>query len=79
MITLFAKFKDHGLGDNDLIRAFALMMKGKIEKRKADMNEWSCTLEELIDRLDRGPLKELYNVIYATVDKNFTINEYGYA
>ena len=55
------------------------MMKGKIEKRKAEMNEWPCTLEELIDRLDRGQLKELYNVIYATVDRNFTINEYGYA
>ena len=41
--------------------------------------QWPCTPEELIDRLDRGPLKELYNVIYATIDDNCKVNEYGYA
>jgi len=71
--------KGHGLRDNNLIRVFARMMKGKIEKRKAEVMQWPCTLEELIDRLDRGPLKELYNVIYATIDDNFKVNEYGYA
>ena len=76
--------KGHGLRDNDLIRAFARMMNGKIEKRKAEVMQWPCTPEEIIDRLDRGPLdrgplKELYNVIYATIDDNFKVNEYGYA
>ena len=29
--------------------------------------------------LDRGPLKEIYNVIYASINPAYKVNEYGYA
>jgi hypothetical protein len=29
--------------------------------------------------LDRGPLKEIYNVIYASINPEYKVNKYGYA
>ena len=71
--------KGHGLRENDLIRAFAKMIKGKIEKRRKDESQWPFTPEQLLTNLDSGPLPDLYNIIYATIDPNFKINNYGYS
>ena len=71
--------KGHGLRENDLIRAFAKMVKGKNEKRRKDESQWPFTPEQLLTNLDSGPLPDLYNIIYATIDPNFKINKYGYS
>ena len=73
-----ATLQGHGLRDNDLIKAFATMLKRKIESR-VDAEKWPCTPDELIEMLDRGPLKEIYNFIYASINLSYQVNEYGYA
>ena len=74
-----ATLKGHGLRENDLIRAFACMIKGKIKKKKKDESQWPFTPEQLLTNINSGPLPDLYNIIYATIDPTFKINEYGYA
>ena len=74
-----ATLRGHGLRDNDLIKAFATMLKCKIETRVDGERKWPYTPDELIEMLDRGPLKEIYNVIYASINPAYKVNEYGYA
>ena len=65
--------------DSDLIKAFATMLKCKIESRVEAEKKWPCTPDELIEMLDRGPLKEIYNFIYVLINPSYEVNEYGYA
>ena len=74
-----ATLRGHGLRDNDLIKAFATMLKCKIETRVDGERKWPYTPDELIEMLDRSPLKEIYNVIYASINPSYKVNEYGYA
>eukprot|EP00794_Sanderia_malayensis_P011520 gene11520-12711_t len=64
-----ATLRGHGLRDNDLIKAFASLLRRK---------NWPYTSDELIKHLDKGPVTEMYNVFYASIDPGFKINEYGY-
>lgn len=74
-----ATLKGHGLRDEDMIRACAAMIRRKVNTRIEEESSWPCTPEELTEKLDRGPLQEIYNLIYATIDLNYRSNEYGYA
>eukprot|EP00794_Sanderia_malayensis_P019707 gene19707-21653_t len=74
-----ATLKGHGLRDEDLIKACAAMIRRKMEARVEDECSWPCDPNELIEQFDRGPLADIYNMIYATIDKSYKINQYGYA
>ena len=75
-----ATLKGSGLRDTDITKGFACMVKRKISKaKKCSGNEFPCTPESLLDQLDEGPLKELYNVIYLTIRPTCNTNNYGYA
>ena len=52
------------------------MLKRKIETRVDGERKWPYTPDELIEMLDRG-LKEIYNVIYASMNLAYKVNEYG--
>eukprot|EP00794_Sanderia_malayensis_P017234 gene17234-18955_t len=69
----------HGLRDNDLIRSVARMIRNKIELVKDEEHSWPYTPNEVVEKLDSGPIRELYNLIYATINPNFKINSQGYA
>ena len=75
-----AMLQGHGLRDNDLVNSFASMIRRKIEEgRKQHNRHWPYTVDELLNMLDSGPLKEIYNVIYGSIDPKYKVNEYGYA
>eukprot|EP00795_Rhopilema_esculentum_P009663 gene9663-17422_t len=74
-----ATLKGHGLRDEDIIKACAAMIRRKMEARVENEWSWPCNPNELIEQFDRGLLQDIYNMIYATVDKNYKINQYGYA
>ena len=74
-----ATLKGHGLRDEDMIKACAAMIHRKIEARVENECSWPWNPNELIEQFDRGPLQDIYNMTYATVDKNYKINQYGYA
>jgi hypothetical protein len=74
-----ATLRGHGLRDSYLIKAFATMLKCKIETRVDGERKWPSIPDELIEMLDRGPFKEIYNVIYASINPAYKVNENGYA
>ena len=55
------------------------MLRYKIETRVDRERKWPYTPYELIEMLDRGPLKEIYNVSCASINPAYKVNEYGYA
>ena len=60
-----ATIKGHGLRDEDLIRAWAKMIKRKLDKKHQEMEFcWPYTPDEVIKRLDSGPAQDLYNLVY---------------
>lgn len=64
--------------DNDLTKAFAIILKRKMEAWVNQEKKWPYTPDELIGMLDMGPLNEIYNVIYASINPAYKLNEYGY-
>ena len=56
-----------GLRDDDLARSFGRMVRRKLQKSADHQKQWPLTPEELTEMLDRGPLQDLYNVIYYTI------------
>ena len=76
-----AVLKGKGLKSNDIIRSFGTLIRRKIKERLQEEKEieWPYSPEELVRMLDKGPLPELYNAIYYTVNGNFKLNKYGYA
>ena len=68
-----------GLRDTDLTKAFGRMLRRKLlERRKGDVT-WPLTPEELLSRIDAGPLSEIYNAIYLLIYESASINQCGYA
>ena len=74
-----ATLHGYGLRDDDLARSFGKMIRRKIHKKKvADLlPKDSRTLEE---RINTGPLPELYNaIIYSLYESHPSKNSNGYA
>ena len=75
-----ATVKGHGMRDDDLIKACAkLINKSWNMKREQEHFSRPHTPEEVIEKLNNGPLQELYNLIYATIGPRCKTNEYWYA
>eukprot|EP00794_Sanderia_malayensis_P002887 gene2888-3341_t len=72
-----ATLKGHCLKDEDFVRSFGNFIRKKIKQRNYESLPQSP--DALIENFDNGPLPELYNVIYATMYPNITLNEHGYA
>ena len=54
------------------------MIRRKFEERKISEETWLLTPDELLSKLDSGPLPELYNAIYFSIYERGKINQYGY-
>ena len=72
-----ATLRGAGLRDIDLAKGFAAMFKRKTSDLVAA--EFPYKPSELSDEICRGPLKDLYNVIYLTIKDGCQINDFGYA
>lgn len=57
-----ATIKGNGLRDIDISTGFAAMIRRKLESISS--NTFPCSTESLREELYRGPMKDLYNVIY---------------
>ena len=55
-----------GISDNDIIRSFARMVR-------------PMSIDDIENFVQRGPLPELYNTIYATINPSFKVHSTGYA
>ena len=67
-----------GLRDNDLTISFSRMIRRKVLEKES-LNDWPMSPEDLIDKMDSGPLPEIYNAIYYSMHEKGTLNGYGYA
>lgn len=74
-----ATFKSKGIGDIDLVQIFANMIRHKVKTCVANCLPWPYSPDELLDLLDKGAIKELYNVIYAMLDKKLKLDAEEYA
>ncbi len=68
-----------GLRDDDLAKSFGRMIRRKLKMKTQEKPEWPLSPEELICKLDEGPLPDLYNAIYYSMYDNMKKNEHGYA
>ena len=65
--------------DSDLTKSPRRMLRRKLqEKPKSDITG-TLTQEELLSRIDNGPLAEIYNAIYFSIYQSASINQYRYA
>ena len=55
------------------------MLRRKLLERQKDDITWPLTPEELLSRLDTGPLPEIDNAIYFSIYQSTSINQYRYA
>ena len=56
------------------------MIKRKLDNKRQEMEFcWPYTPDEVIERLGSGPAQDLYNLVYATIDPSYKVNDYGYA
>ena len=51
----------------------------KLQGRQKGDITWPLNPEELLPRVDTGPLQEIYNATYFSIKKIASINQYGYA
>ena len=68
-----------GLRDDDLAKAFGRMVRRKVAVKEKEHHQWPLSPEELIAKLDDGPLPDLYNAIYYSIYDQGEKNEHGYA
>ena len=68
-----------GLRDLDLAKSFGSLVCRKLEQKKKETDKWPLTPEELLARIDEGPLSELYNTIYFSIHEHGKLNDKGYA
>ena len=54
-----ATIQGSGLRDGDLTKTFGKTIRRNLEARKPSENKWPLTPEELLEKLDSGPLPEL--------------------
>ena len=73
-----ATLQGAGLRDLDISKVFAAMVRRKMELTKK-ASDFPYTPEGLIENLNKGPLPDLYNVIYLTINDTCSLNEHGYA
>ena len=73
-----ATLKGRGLRDADLVKSFARMIRRKTQAT-GNATKWPLTPDEMISMLDEGPVPELYNAIYYTMNERGKENAYGYA
>ena len=57
-----------GLRDEDLAKSFGKMIRCKLAVKEEKQHQWPLSPEELIAKLDEGPLPDLYNTIYYSID-----------
>ena len=67
-----------GLRDDNIVKSFGRLIKPKVYERNEEAIEWPLSPEQLTQLLDKGPLPELYNVIYYTVFDGSKNTEFGY-
>ena len=68
-----------GLSDNDIIRSFARMVRRKLQTCNQLREGWPMSIDDIENFVLRGPLSELYNAIYATINSSFKVHISGYA
>ena len=68
-----------GLRDTDLTKGSGRMLRRKLQERQKGDITWPLTPEELLSRIDKGPLPEKCNAIYFSIYETVSINQYGYA
>ena len=68
-----------GLSDNDIIRSFARMVRRKLQTCNQLRESWPMSIDDIENFVQRGPLPELYNAIYATINPSFKVHSSGYA
>ena len=68
-----------GLSDNDIIRSFARMVRRKLQTCNQLRESWPMSIDDIENFVQRGPLPELYNAIYATINPSFKVHSTGYA
>ena len=56
-----------GLRDTDLTKAFGRILMRKIHERQRGDITLPLTPEELLSRIDKGPLPVIYNAIYFSI------------
>ena len=67
-----------GLRDIDLCKGFAAMIKRKVSTF-ASSSKLPYTPDALLEEINEGPMKDLYNIIYLTVKGVCKVNKFGYA
>ena len=55
------------------------MLRRKLQDRQKDDITWPLTPEELLSRLDTGPLSEIHKAIYFSIYQSASIDQYRYA
>eukprot|EP00794_Sanderia_malayensis_P001897 gene1897-2154_t len=55
------------------------MIRRKIASLQSQERIWPYKPEDVLEMLDTGPLQEIYNVVFASIDPSFQVNKYGYA
>ena len=73
-----ATLKGFGLRDQDLLKAFWNMIKCKIKERE-HVVQFLLKIQQMDTVLEKGPLKDHYNAVFATINPNFTLTDNGYA
>ena len=68
-----------GLSDNDIIRSFARMVRRKLQTCNQLRESWPRSIDDIENFVQRGPLLELYNAIYATINPSFKVHSTEYA
>ena len=68
-----------GLSDNDIIRSFARMVRRKLQTCNQLRESWPMSIDDIENFVQRSPLPELYNTIYATINPSFKVHSTGYA
>ena len=68
-----------GLSGNDIIRSFARMVRRKLQTCNQLRESWPMSIDDIENFVQRGPLPELYNAIYATINSSFKVHISGYA
>ena len=68
-----------GMRDKDIIKSFANMVKRNAKTSKGDMPKFPYSPTELMQGTEKGPMCDLYNVIFMTLHDFMTVNEHGYA
>ena len=68
-----------GLSDNDIIRSFARTVRRKLQTCNQLRESWPMSIDDIERFVQRSPLPELYNAVYATINPSFKVHSTGCA